>query len=81
MQECDIFPRKCHDFRTRQDRVERQMQQWRSQLPDLVNAYLTFTVNGAKKTESKAPGTWNLQVINFERKYLILFLILPRTCH
>ena len=57
------------------------MQQWRSQLPDLVNAYLTFTANGAKKTESKAPGTWNLQVINFERKYLILFLILPRTCH
>lgn len=43
-----IVPRKRHEFRTQQDQVERQMQQWQSQLPDLVNVYLLFIANGAK---------------------------------
>ena len=55
------------------------MQQWQSQLPDLVDAYLTFKANGAKISEPETPGTWNLQVINFEGKLLILSFL--RTCH
>lgn len=55
------------------------MQQWQSQLPDLVDAYLIFIANGAKASEPDTPETWNLQVINFECKFLIL--IFPGTCH
>src|ERR1700678_1523773 len=68
MQHSDIDPRKRHDFQTRQDQVECQMHQWRSQLPDLMDAYLIFKANRAKISEPETPGTWNLQVINFEHK-------------
>ena len=63
------MPRKRHDFRTRQDRVERRMQQWSVQLPDLVDAYLSFKAYGPRISHPEDPGRWHIEVINLESEY------------
>jgi hypothetical protein len=63
--------RKRHDFRTRRDRVERQMYQWQSQLPDLVDAYLQYQAHGPGICEADMPGQWHIQVIDFASTSII----------
>ncbi|KAF8810959.1 hypothetical protein BYT27DRAFT_7231816 [Phlegmacium glaucopus] len=65
-----LSKRKRHDFRTRQDRVEHRMQQWRIQLPDLINAYLSFRAYGPCILHPKDPGRWHIEVINLETRGL-----------
>ena len=73
--ECtDHSYRKRHDFRTRQDRVERQMYLWQLQLPNLVDAYLQYQAHGSHGSgvcEADKPGQWDLQVIDFASMYVI----------
>ena len=72
--------RKRHDFRTRQDRVERQMNQWQLQLPHLVDAYLQYQAHGPQICEAEMPGQWPLQVIDFASTFLTQSFLI-RTCH
>jgi hypothetical protein len=81
--ECsDHSYRKRHDFRKRQDRVERRMYQWQSQLPDLVDAYLQYQAHGPGMCHGEVdmPGQWHLKVIDFASTFLIQSFLI-RTCH
>jgi hypothetical protein len=64
----DSFSKR-HDFRTRQDRVERRMQEWRTQLPDLVDAFLAYKAHGPRVSGFEDSGQWQIEVINIESTY------------
>jgi len=55
----------------RYDYVERQMLQWRSQLPNLVDAFLLFKAHGPRISQAEDSGWWYIEVINIESAYCI----------
>ncbi|PPQ87404.1 hypothetical protein CVT25_007989, partial [Psilocybe cyanescens] len=67
---------KRKDYRTRKDRVERQIQAWKSVLPHLVNAFLKFQSQGlpTRNAEGRNQVPWTIEVISLEGRGHRLFL-------
>lgn len=47
------------------------MEQWKTQLPHLVEAYLSFKAYGPRISEPKDAGRWQIEVIDIESTYPI----------
>ena len=47
------------------------MLQWRTQLPDLVDAFLLFKAHGPHISQAEDSGRWHIEVINIESTYCI----------
>jgi hypothetical protein len=47
------------------------MEQWKTQLPDLVEAYLSFKAMGPRVSEPEDAGRWHIEVIDIESTYQI----------
>jgi len=47
------------------------MHQWREQLPDLVDAFLSFKAHGPCVSEPEDAGRWQIEVVNIESMYQI----------
>ena len=47
------------------------MLQWRNQLPDLVNAFLSFKAHSPRISQAEDSGRWHIEVINIESMYCI----------
>lgn len=65
--------RKFGDYRTRHDRIHRQVQAWRTQLPVLVDAYLAWK-HGSLPCD-RTTAEWNLQTLSMSSALLVLFNI------
>jgi hypothetical protein len=62
----DLLHRR-FDFRTCSDRVQRQIESWKWQMPYLVEAYLKWAAYGELTTEeSQQDQPWEMTVISFE---------------
>ena len=49
------------------------MDQWKTQLPDLVEAFLAFKAHGPLVSEPNDAGRWHIEVIDIESTYQFLF--------
>ena len=67
-----IFSSKRKDYRTRRDRIERQVQAWKSVLPHLVTAFLEFQQRGAPAVNEDA-NPWGIEVISLEGPFKFPF--------
>ncbi|PPQ90574.1 hypothetical protein CVT25_007130, partial [Psilocybe cyanescens] len=63
-----LAEQKRKDHQTRKDRVERQVQAWKSMLPDLVSAFLKFQLQGppARNEDDGSQALWTIEVISVE---------------
>jgi hypothetical protein len=64
----DILSSKRQDYRTQRDRIERQVQAWKSVLPHLVTAFLEFQQRGAPAVNDNA-NPWGIEVISLEGSF------------
>ena len=62
----DTLSSKRKDYRTRRDRIERQVQAWKSVLPHLVTAFLKFQQQGAPTVNEDDANLWGIEVIALE---------------
>jgi hypothetical protein len=68
----DILSSKRKDYRTRRDRIERQVQAWKSMLPHLVTAFLKFQQRGAPAVNEDT-NPWGIEVISLEGPFKFPF--------
>ena len=68
----DIFSSKRKDYRTRRDRIERQVQAWKLVLPHLVTAFLKFQQRGAPDVNEDDGNRWEIEVISLEGRFIFL---------
>ena len=47
------------------------MDQWKTQLPDLVEAFLSFKAHGPHVSEPEDGGRWHIEVIDIESAYQV----------
>jgi hypothetical protein len=60
---------KRYDTRTRKDRVQRRVNTWKLQIPQLAIKYLEWKEHGVEQLQFEAP--WDIEVINFGSKWYI----------
>ncbi|KAL0057318.1 hypothetical protein AAF712_016052 [Marasmius tenuissimus] len=53
------------DTRTRTDRVQKQVDSWAAQIPELSRAYLSFLANGLPSNDANEPS-WSIRTVGFE---------------
>ena len=70
----DILSSKRKDYRTRRDRIERQVQAWKLLLPHLVTAFLKFQRRGAPDVNEDDGNPWGIEVISLEGRFKFPFL-------
>ena len=68
----DILSSKRKDYRTRRDRIERQVQAWKLLLPHLVTAFLQFQQRGTPTVNADA-SPWGIEVISLEGRFIFPF--------
>ncbi|PPQ94788.1 hypothetical protein CVT25_008390 [Psilocybe cyanescens] len=63
-----LLIRKQKDHQTQKDRVECQVQAWKSMLPDLVSTFLKFQSQGppARNKDNGSQALWTIEVISVE---------------
>ncbi|KAJ8082799.1 hypothetical protein PM082_008655 [Marasmius tenuissimus] len=64
------------DDRDRSDRVERQVQAWKAQLPALVEAYMAFRAHGAPEV---LETSWSIHILDFNTNQPIQFSAINAT--
>ena len=69
----DILSSKQKDYRTRRDRIERQVQAWKSVLPHLVTAFLKFQQRGPPDVNEDDGNPWGIDVISLEGRFKFPF--------
>jgi hypothetical protein len=69
----DTLSSKRKDYRTRRDRIERQVQAWKLVLPHLVTAFLKFQQTGAPALNEDDANRWGIDVISLEGRFMFLF--------
>jgi len=69
----DILSSKQKDYRTRRDRIERQVQAWKSVLPHLVTAFLKFQQRGPPDVNEDNGNPWGIEVISLEGRFKFPF--------
>ena len=47
------------------------MHQWRAQLLDLIDAFLSFKAHGPRVSDPEDAGRWQIEVVNIESMYQI----------
>ncbi|KAJ7294039.1 hypothetical protein C8J57DRAFT_1491391 [Mycena rebaudengoi] len=60
-----VKPEYRGDLRIRDDRVQKVVDSWKRQLPNLINAYLEFKYQGPRKADQE-DHRWGIPVIGFE---------------
>ncbi|KAF8156234.1 hypothetical protein K438DRAFT_1621664 [Mycena galopus ATCC 62051] len=61
------------DPRTRRHRVQKQVDSWTRQMPDLIDAYLALKEVGRASTAEDLPEAWPLNVLGFSESGIQLF--------
>lgn len=69
----DTLSSKRKDYRTRRDRIERQVQAWKLVLPHLVTAFLNFQQKGAPAVNEDDANLWGIEVISLEGPFKFPF--------
>ncbi|KAJ7717534.1 hypothetical protein DFH07DRAFT_973557 [Mycena maculata] len=64
------------DLRIRDDRVQKVVNSWQRQMPDLIDAYLDLKAHGAQISDEE-PGAWPLPVLGFDEHGDHLFSYTP----